>query len=116
DILVSNSNGALRLYRNDVGNRRSWLALRLIGTRSNRDAIGAVVRLERPGAPALMRHVHADGSYCSANDLRVSFGLGDDRGLESVLVEWPSGGREIFRGLNPGALHTLTEGQGEKAP
>jgi hypothetical protein len=115
DILVSNSNGPMRLLRNDVGNRRPWLGLKLTGTRSSRSAIGALVRLRRRGGPDLLRRVHADGSYCSANDLRVTFGLGDEPGPHEVLVEWPSGLRETFRGLESSALHALTEGTGEKA-
>ncbi len=114
DILVSNSNGPLRLLRNDVGNRRPWLGLRLVGSRSNRSAIGALVRLRLRGGPDLLRRVHADGSYCSANDLRVYFGLGDKPGPYDVDVDWPSGLRETFRGLGASALHVLAEGTGEK--
>ncbi len=114
DFLVSNSNGPLRLLRNEVGNRRPWLGLRLTGSRSNRSAIGALVRLRRRGGSDLLRRVHADGSYCSANDLRVHFGLGDERGPHEVVVEWPSGLRETFRGLGSSALHVLAEGTGEE--
>jgi hypothetical protein len=112
DILVSNANGPLRLLRNDAGGRHGWLGLRLTGTSSNRGAVGALVRLRRRGGPDLLRRVHADGSYCSAGDLRVWFGLGEERGPHEVLVEWPTGRRETFGGLASSALHDLEEGDG----
>jgi hypothetical protein len=63
-----------------------------------------------------MRRVHADGSYCSANDLRVVFGLGDDHGDQDVIVTWPSGLTETYRGLPAGRLSELREGSGEAMP
>jgi hypothetical protein len=116
DVLVSTSNGPLRLLRNEVGSARSWLALRLVGSESNRSAIGAVVRLARPDGTTVMRRVHADGSYCSAGDLRVFFGLGDDRGAQTVTVTWPSGRVERFAGLPAGRFAELREGTGEVPP
>ena len=116
DILVSNSDGPLRLLRNDIGNRRSWLSLRLIGDRSSRDAIGAEVRLIRHGEPELVRRAHSDSSYCSANDLRVHFGLGDDRGPQTVVVNWPSGLTERFPDLPVMKFVKLEEGKGEAMP
>ena len=116
DILLSNSNGPLRLLRNEVGSRNAWLSLRLVGTGSSRDAIGAEVRLIRPEGLDLVRRVHSDGSYCSANDLRTHFGLGDDRGSQTVVVAWPSGLTERFSGL-PAMQHVqLHEGDGEARP
>jgi enediyne biosynthesis protein E4 len=112
DILVSNSNGPLRLLRNDVGDAQSWLRLRLIGSTSNRDGVGSVIRLTRPNVADLIRRVHADGSYCSANDLRVRFGLGHAAGPHSVTVAWPSGKNERFDNLAADVLVTLREGQG----
>ena len=111
DVLVSTSNGPLRLLRNNVGSLRSWLGLRLVGTRSNRSAIGAVVSLVRPGRPDLLRRVHADAGYCSANDLRVFFGLDDDLGPQTVVVRWPGGSApETFRDLPAGTFTELREG------
>ena len=116
DILVSNSNGPLRLLRNEVGSRQSWVSLRLVGDRSSRDAIGAEVRLIRHGEPELVRRVHSDSSYCSANDLRVHFGLGDDRAPQTVVVAWPSGLVERFSKLPPMHHVQLNEGEGEAMP
>ena len=106
DILISNSNGPLRLLRNDRGNRQNaWLTLKLVGSSSNRGALGAEVRLATQ-----LRRVRTDGSYCSANDPRVHFGLGDDHGAQSVTVTWPSGLVERFDDLQAGRETTLTEG------
>jgi hypothetical protein len=116
DVLVANSNGPLRLLRNEVGHRRAWLGLRLVGTSSNRCAIGAVVRLAGRDGRTLMRRVHADGSYCSANDLGIRFGLGDDRSDQAVTVTWPGGLTETFSGLPAGRVTVLEEGTGETPP
>jgi hypothetical protein len=116
DVLVANSNGPLRLLRNEVGHRRAWLGLRLVGTRSNRCAIGAVVRLMTGEGRTLSRRVHADGSYCSANDLAIRFGLADDRADQAVTVTWPSGLTETFSGLAAGRITVLEEGTGQEPP
>ncbi len=112
DVLISNSNGPLCLLRNDVGHKNAWLSLKLIGTESNRSAIGAIVRLERDDAPTLRRRVHADGSYCGANDLRVYFGLADDRKDQTVTVQWPNGLTETFQNLSINKETALIEGHG----
>jgi len=113
DVLVSTSNGPLRLLRNDVADGRGWLGLRLIGTRGNRSAIGALVTLERPGAPGVVRRVHADASYCAANDLRVFFALPGDRGPQTVTVRWPGTvAPETFSGLRAGVVSELRQGGG----
>jgi hypothetical protein len=116
DVLVANSNGPLRLLRNEVGHRRAWLGLRLVGTSSNRCAIGALVHLVGREGRTLTRRVHADGSYCSANDLAIRFGLGDDRSDQAVTVTWPSGLAETFSGLPTGRVTVLEEGTGETPP
>ena len=90
--------------------------MRLVGDESSRDAIGAEVRLIRNGEPELVRRVHSDSSYCSANDLRVHFGLGDDRGLQTVVVAWPNGLVEQFSNLPPMQHAQLKEGEGEAMP
>ena len=114
DVLVSTSNGPLRLLRNNVADGRGWLGLRLIGTRGNRSAIGALVTLERPGAPGIVRRVHADASYCAANDLRVFFALVDDRGPQTVTVRWPGTvALETFSGLPAGVVSELRQGSAE---
>lgn len=116
DILVTNANGPARLLRNEIGNRSHWLSVRLEGTESNRDGAGARVALLQPGKPPLWRRAHGDGSYLSASDIRVHFGLGSDRGIEAVGVEWPSGRRELWRDIHADTQADLREGTGEPWP
>ena len=81
------------LYRNDGGNRNHWLQLRLTGTKSNRDGIGAVVRVTSAGGTQ-WQTVHSGSSYCSASDLALTFGLGKDTAAATIEIEWPSGTRQ----------------------
>ena len=121
DVVVANNDGPVRVLRNEVGSRRAWLGLRLVGRAAGaageRDQLGARVELLRDGAPALGRRARADGSYASANDPRVLFGLGRpaDAAPERVRVTWPDGGVETWDGLAAGRYHTLRRGDGRPA-
>ena len=95
DVLVTSNNGPARLYRNDGGNRNHWLQVRLQGVKSNRDGIGAVVKVTSAGG-SQWQTVHSGSSYCSASDLALTFGLGADTAVESVEVAWPSGARQVL--------------------
>jgi hypothetical protein len=83
------------LFRNDLGQRRHWLCVDLIGTQSNRDAVGAEVEVHcaaRPGVERFrsLRHVTAGSGYASQNEHRLHFGLGDDHNIVTTLkVRWP---------------------------
>jgi hypothetical protein len=79
------------VLRNDVGNRRHRLTLQLIGTRSNRDGLGAQVRTTVDGAPSQFFTVTTGGSYQSASDRRLVIGLGDATVVRSLEIRWPSG-------------------------
>jgi hypothetical protein len=115
DVVVANLDGPTRVFLNRAGQRRTWLGLRLRS--GGRDALGAVVTLERDGAPPLVRHSRADGSFASANDPRVLFGLGDAAApIRRAVVRWPSGRREAFVSLPTGRYTTLVEGTGAAAP
>jgi enediyne biosynthesis protein E4 len=111
DVLVTGIDGQARLLVNQVGSKRPWLGVRLMA--GKRDALGARVVLRRPDGPALARRVHADGSYCSASDPRVVFGLGAGGAAGVMEVSWPDGRRERFRELPAGRYTTLAEGRGE---
>ena len=115
DIVVSNNNGPARLLLNE-NPRRNWLMVQLTGVSTNRGAIGARVAVLRAGRAPLWRRVHTDGSYLSANDPRVHFGLGDDPAIEAVGVVWPGGRRERWTGVRAGGLVTLREGTGSPWP
>jgi hypothetical protein len=75
--------------------------------------LGAEVTLERNGGADLLRRAHTDGSYASGNDPRVLFGLGSSPVYERLVIEWPDGTVEQWRGLAPGRYHTLRQGEGE---
>ncbi|HVS62282.1 MAG TPA: CRTAC1 family protein [Thermoanaerobaculia bacterium] len=117
DLVVINNAGPVRLLVNQVGQDRPWLGLRLLLAQHDRDALGAKVALHRTGRPVQWRRVKTDGSYVSANDPRVLFGLGDGEGpgaIERVRVRWPDGTSEDFGpdAVEVGAYTTLRQGTG----
>src|SRR4030095_136726 len=91
DIVVSNNNGPVRLLLNEAGSGNHWLEVRLEGIKDNRSGLGARVAVLRKGMPALWRRCSTDGSYLSASDARVHFGLGKVAALEAVEVYWLNG-------------------------
>src|SRR5579871_1333279 len=93
DVLFSTNAGPAYLYRNDGGNRNHWLQLKLIGSKSNRSAIGAVARVSSAGGTQ-SQTVHSGSSYCSASDLALTFGLGSDPQASTIEIDWPSGARQ----------------------
>jgi hypothetical protein len=112
DILVSNNNGPLRLLRNETGSRSNWFEARLIGTSSNRMAIGSRLALYLRDRDPLWRHVDTASSYLSASESRAHFGIGDHSRIERLEVYWPNGLVESW--LNPplNGIATLVEGSG----
>jgi hypothetical protein len=110
DILVSTNNGPAYLFRNDGGNRNHWLSARLNGTKSNRDGIGAVVRVESASGKQ-WQMVRSGSSYCSQSDLAATFGLGKDT-TASVEVDWPSGTVQRFANVPANRFLTIDESRG----
>lgn len=98
DVLISTNHGPAYLYRNDSGNKNNWLQVKLEGTKSNRSAIGAVVRIESASGQQ-WRMVHSGSSYCSQSDLALTFGVGQDTLVKHIQIEWPSGGRQILENV-----------------
>jgi hypothetical protein len=111
DLLLTTNNGPTYLYRNDAlaGNRS--IRFRLVGTKSNRDGIGAMVRIVSSGL-AQSRMVKTGSSYLSQSELPVTFGLGKRDRLESAVIYWPSGRTEEFKNLSAGRCYECTEGKG----
>jgi len=107
DVLVSSNNAQAHLYRNDGGNARHWLQLRLVGTKSNKDGIGAVVRLTSSQGKQ-EQTVHSGSSYCSSSDLALTFGLGGDTS-SSVEIDWPSGKHQKLDNVKSNQRMTVTE-------
>lgn len=102
------------LLRNNIGAKRNWLAVELIGTQSNRDAVGAMVTIETGGAKQL-RLVSAGSGFASQNTERLYFGLNDKTGVDVLTVRWPSGRIETFRSIggqpiNADRVVRITEG------
>lgn len=111
DVGVVDNNGRFLLFRNDGGNARRWVRIRTQGTRSNRDGIGALVRV-RAGGITRSQYVRSGGSFLSESDHALTFGLGDAQTIESVEVRWPSGTVDRAQALAAGRTYVVTEGQG----
>jgi enediyne biosynthesis protein E4 len=111
DLLLTTNNGPAYLYRNDqlAGNRS--IRFRLLGTKSNRDAIGAVVRVFAGGITQ-SRMVKGGSSYLSQSELPVTFGLEKRDRIDRVVIDWPNGGTEDYKSLAGGRCYECTEGKG----
>ena len=113
DVVVNNVHDTPDLFRLDRTADVHWVSLKLVGTRSNRDAIGALARVVTADGEQ-RQEVRGGGSYYSQNDLRLHFGLGSNRAIDRVIVRWPTGREETFTGLAIDRLHTLKEGGGAR--
>src|SRR5581483_11577292 len=115
DILVNNNDGPPVLLHNSGYPGRHFVSFLLIGTRSNRDAIGAQMTLTAGGLKQL-REVRNGGSYLSCNDPRLHFGLGAATTVEKITVLWPSGLRQQFGPLPADGFYVLREGASQPEP
>jgi hypothetical protein len=111
DLLVTTNHGPAYLYRNDGGNQNRWVNFRLAGTKSNRSALGAVVKVESASGTQ-SQTVHSGSSYCSQSDLALTFGLGKDVTVSAVDVLWPSGTRQRFTGIPSNQFLIINESSG----
>ncbi len=109
--VISNMNAPAMLLVNDLRNGNHWIAFRTVGTKSNRDGIGAKITM-RAGARTFVDEVRSGSSYDSNSDTRVHFGLGTAAKIDSVQVRWPSGLVENFDNLAVDSIHTLREASG----
>jgi hypothetical protein len=110
DAVVVDVNSRPSLYRNDGGNRKSWIGFRLIGRASNRDAIGTRVEIEAAGRTQV-GEIRSGGSYLSHNDMRIHFGLDGAQRIDRVRIRWPDGKTEVRSGMNAGQYVTIREGE-----
>jgi enediyne biosynthesis protein E4 len=111
DVLLTTNGGQPRFYRNDLARAHRSIRVTLRGTRSNRDGIGARIRV-RLGATWLTRLVRTGSSYLSQSELPLTFGLGVKDTADEAVVEWPSGERDRVGALRAGMSYVLTEGKG----
>ncbi len=99
------------LLANDAHSPNHWIAFKTVGSKSNRDGIGARITI-RLAKRILVDEVRSGSSYDSNNDMRVHFGLGNVAKVDSVQVRWPSGLVEHFDNLPADQIHNLKEGSG----
>ncbi len=110
DILIVNLSEAPSLLRNDVSGNNHWLKVKLVGTKSNRSAIGARV-LARYGRKIQAQEVLSQSSFYSANDPRLHFGLGGETSAD-LEIRWPSGLRQTLKGVEANQIVVVKEGMG----
>jgi len=116
DLLVSNNGENAQLFRNAGGSepaaqKNHWLGVRLIGAKSNRDGIGAALKIT---AGDFVSYDQAKGgmSYCSAQDPRIHFGLGEHTKVDTLEITWPSGAHEVIKNVPVDQYVTIEEGKG----
>ncbi len=114
DLVVSTNNGPAYLFRNDNGNRNDMLRVRLIGTKSNRDAIGAKVTLTAVGGMRQLAMVKSGSSYFSQSEMPLIFGLGKPGAVKEAALEiaWPSGRKESMQHVAADQSVIIEEGKG----
>src|SRR5581483_931176 len=109
DIVVSCLNAPAELWMNRSANENHWLALKLRGTKSNRQGLGAKVRVVPEGGPPQWNHATTSVGFSSSSDDRVHFGLGSARTIKSIEIAWPSGIRQTLRDVKADQILTVTE-------
>jgi len=109
DLLVTTNGGPAYLFHNVGGSRNNAIRIKTVGTRSNRDGIGAVVRVSTPEG-ANRQTVHSGSSYCSQSELTLTFGLERESQAGSIEIDWPSGQKDYLKNLKANATYTIQEG------
>jgi hypothetical protein len=108
DAVVTTNDGPAYVLHNETASGNHWLLLKLVGHKSNRDAIGASVKLVTPSGPQFAA-VTTAGSYLSSSDKRVHFGLGKEQIVESVEIRWPSGIVQTLRNIPADQIMQIDE-------
>jgi len=112
DILLTTNGGPAYLFHNVAGapgGRNNAIRIKTVGTRSNRDGIGAEVRVRTAGGEN-WQTIHSGSSYCSQSELTLTFGLGQESEAQSVEITWPSGQRDALKNLKANQTYTIEEG------
>ena len=110
DVYIVNLHDYGVLLRNDHGNDKNWIKLHLVGTTSNKDAIGARVKITAGDKEQIAQKKSACG-YLSQSDPRIHFGLDDQTSIEKIEVIWPSGSTQVIENVEAGKIITITEGE-----
>jgi hypothetical protein len=111
DVVINNLDGAAVVLRNDGGNKNNWINIKTVGSKKNRDALGARVKVTA-GNLVQVKEVYSGGSYISQNDTRLHFGLEKKTRVDSIEVRWPAGKVEVIRDLPVNAFLVIEEGKG----
>jgi hypothetical protein len=111
DLLITTCGGPAKLFRNDGGNSNNWVAFDLQGVKSNRDGIGALVKI-KSGDVVQSTLVKTGGSYCSQSQLRATFGLGKLQKIDSVEIQWPSGEKQELTQVPVNQIVKVVENKG----
>jgi hypothetical protein len=114
DLVITSNNGSARLLRNDNANQNDVLRLKLVGSKSNRDGVGAKVTLTTNIGTTLARMVKGGSSYLSQSELPLTFGLGKPGVVKSLRLQivWPSGRKDSLADVKPNQFVTIQEGKG----
>ena len=110
-IVINNLDGPPSVLRNEGGSGNNWLLVKCVGTRSNRSAIGARVRVVI-GDRAQVGEVMSGSGYYSQNDLRLHFGLGQSKQVDAIEVRWPSGTNQTLRDVKANQVLRIEEPRG----
>ena len=111
DVVVNDLDGAPQLLRNDGGNKNNWIIVKTIGTKSNRNGIGAKVKVVS-GDLTQLDEVRSGGSYISQNDFKLHFGLEKRTSVNLIQVRWPSGVVDTLTNVTVNKVVTVKEGKG----
>ena len=113
DVVILNSRREPTILRNDSPQQGHWLQIRIRGTKTNRDGVGARIKLHA-GELTLIDEVHSGRGYQSHYGSRLYFGLGDHEAVDRIEVNWIGGGADVFKNVAADRLITLTEGTGRQ--
>jgi hypothetical protein len=108
DIFIMNLNDHCKFLRNNKGNEKNWIILKLIGTGSNRDAIGARIKITSGGKSQITQKRSTTG-YLSQNDPRIHFGLAENENIEKVEIKWPSGKLQVLENVKSNQILEIIE-------
>ncbi|MGH9840612.1 MAG: FG-GAP-like repeat-containing protein [Blastocatellia bacterium] len=109
DVVTTSLNEPVELFRNELPDGNHWLAIRLAGVKSNRDGIGAKIKLTTADGRVQHNHVTTSVGYASSSDLRAHFGLGREAKVKEVEIRWPSGAARKLKEVAVDRLLTVTE-------
>ena len=109
DVVINCNDGPALVLMNRGGNGNHWLIVNTVGTRSNRDGIGARIRVVSESGVEQHGFVSTAGSYASASDKRVHFGLGSDATARRIEIVWPSGTVQVFENIRGDRVFTAKE-------